>query len=85
MTDLNIAITKEDIEKDDIPLPDIFKLDIKLNIIALPTITTIPLYSKDISDSIKNIENGFYDHYIFLSANSVNIFFKIIKREYFPL
>jgi uroporphyrinogen-III synthase len=81
MTDLNIAITKEDIEKDDIPLPDIFKSDIKLKIIALPTITTIPLYSKDISDSIKKIENAFYDYYIFLSANSVNIFFKIIKKE----
>jgi uroporphyrinogen-III synthase len=81
MTDLNIAITKEGIEKDDIPLPDIFKSDIKLKIIALPTITTIPLYSKDILDSIKKIENAFYDYYIFLSANSVNIFFKIIKKE----
>ncbi len=81
MTDLNIAITKESIEKNDIPLPDIYKFNIKLNIIALPTITTIPIYSKDISDSIKKIENGFYDYYIFLSANSVHIFFKIIKKE----
>lgn len=81
MTDLNIAITKEDIDKNDIPLSDICRFDKKLNIIALPTITTIPLYSKDVSDSIKKIERGFYDYYVFLSANSVDIFFKIIKKE----
>ena len=81
MTDLNIAITKEDVDKNDIPLSDIYRFDKKLNIIALPTITTIPIYSKDVSDSIKKIENGFYDYYVFLSANSVDIFFKIIKKE----
>jgi uroporphyrinogen-III synthase len=81
LINLNIAITREYIEENDIPLPDIHNFNIKLNIIALPTITTIPLYSKDISDSIKKIESGFYDYYIFLSANSVNIFFKIIKKE----
>ena len=52
-----------------------------INIILLPTIITIPLYSKDITDSIKKIEDGFYNYYIFLSTHAVDIFFKRIKRE----
>ena len=82
MTDLNIAITKEEIEKNDIPIyQNMDGLNKNINIILLPTIITIPLYSKDITDSIKKIENGFYNYYIFLSTHAVDIFFKRIKRE----
>ena len=79
--EINIAITKEEIEEDDIPNYNIEKFKKKLNIILLPTITTVPLYSKDITNSIKKIENGFYSYYIFLSARAVDIFFKSIKKE----
>ncbi|MBA3749520.1 MAG: uroporphyrinogen-III synthase [Nitrosopumilus sp.] len=81
MSDINVAITKEEIEEDDIPQQIISKINKKINIITLPTIITIPIYSKDIANSIKKIENGFYDYYIFLSARSVDIFFKTIKNE----
>ena len=83
MTDINIAITKEEIEKDDIPQQNIcgFEKEKKINIIALPTIITIPISSKETVNSIKKIENGFYNYYIFLSAHAVEIFFKSIKKE----
>jgi len=54
LTDINIAVTKDNIEKNDIPLDDTDKFKRKVNIITLPTITTIPIYSKDIINSIKN-------------------------------
>jgi len=81
LSDINIAITKEEIEDDDIPQQIIYRFKKKINIITLPTIITIPIYSKDIANSIKKIENGFYNYYIFLSARSVDIFFKTIKNE----
>ena len=83
LTVINIAITKEEIEKDDIPQQNIedFNNEKKINIITLPTISTVPIYSTDIENSMKKIENGFYNYYIFLSAHSVDIFFKIIKKE----
>jgi len=71
----NIAITKEEIDEDDIPRQNTDCCDEKINIIALPTIVTIPIHSKNISDTIKKIEGGFYNYYIFLSAHSVDIFF----------
>jgi hypothetical protein len=81
LTEINIAITKEEIEENDIPHKEIKGFNKNINIILLPTIITVPLYSKDITDSIKKIEDGFYDYYIFLSTNAVDIFFKRIKRE----
>lgn len=81
---INIAITREEIERDDIPRQiqnsacNPYKI---LNVIALPTIVTIPLYSKDTAESIKKTEMGFYDYYVFLSARSVDFFFKRIKME----
>ena len=81
---INIAITREEIERDDIPHQiqnsacNPYKI---LNVIALPTIVTIPLYSKDTAESIKKTEMGFYDYYVFLSARSVDFFFKRIKME----
>ncbi len=81
MTEINIAITKEKIEENDVPYKDIEEFKKNINIILLPTITTVPLYSKDITDSIKKIEEGFYNYYIFLSAHAVDIFFKRIKKE----
>ncbi len=83
MTVINIAITKEQIEKDDIPQQNMFGFEgkKKINIIALPTIITIPISSKETANSIKKIENGFYNYYIFLSAHAVDIFFKNIKKE----
>jgi uroporphyrinogen-III synthase len=71
----NIAVTKEEIDEDDIPRQNTNCCDEKINIIALPTIVTIPIHSKNISDTIKKIEGGFYNYYIFLSAHSVDIFF----------
>jgi uroporphyrinogen-III synthase len=82
LTELNIAITKEEIEENDVPIyKNVDGLKKNINIILLPTIITIPLYSKDIADSIKKIEDGFYNYYIFLSTHAVDIFFKRIKRE----
>lgn len=82
MTDItNIAITKEEIDEDDIPQQNTDRRDEKINIIALPTIVTIPISSKNISTTIKKIEGGFYNYYVFLSAHSVNIFFNTIEKE----
>jgi uroporphyrinogen-III synthase len=82
LTELNIAITKEEIEENDVPIyKNVDGLKKNINIILLPTIITVPLYSKDITDSIKKIEDGFYNYYIFLSTHAVDIFFKRIKRE----
>jgi uroporphyrinogen-III synthase len=74
----NIAITKEEIDEDDIPQQNADGCHEKINIIALPTIVTIPIRSKNVSATIKKIEGGFYNYYIFLSAHSVNIFFNTI-------
>ncbi len=82
LTDIiNIAITKEEIDGDDIPQQNTIYCNEKINIIALPTIVTIPLCSKNISATMKKIESGFYDCYVFLSAHSVNIFFNAIEKE----
>ncbi len=82
MTDIkNIAITKEEIDEDDIPQQNTDCCDEKINIIALPTIVTIPICSKNISTTIKKIEIGFYNYYVFLSAHSVNIFFNRMEKE----
>jgi uroporphyrinogen-III synthase len=82
LNEINIAITKEEIEENDVPLyKNIEGFKKNINIIPLPTIITVPLYSKDITDSIKKIEEGFYNYYIFLSTHAVDIFFKRIKRE----
>ena len=82
MSDINIAITKESIEENDIPhFNNSNKFKDKINIIAIPTILTVPIYSKEIQNSIKKIREKYYDYYIFASANSVNIFFKTIKNE----
>ena len=81
---INIAITREEIERDDFPRQiqsSDGHPDKNLNLITLPTIVTTPLYSKDTEESIKKTERGFYDYYVFLSARSVDFFFKAIKRE----
>jgi uroporphyrinogen-III synthase len=77
----NIAITKEEIDEDDIPQQNTACCDEKINIIALPTIVTIPIHSKNISATIKKIEDRFYNYYIFLSAHAVNIFFNTIGEK----
>jgi uroporphyrinogen-III synthase len=76
----NIAITKEEIDEDDTPQQNADGCDEKINIIALPTIVTIPIRSKNVSATKKKIEGGFYNYYIFLSAHSVNIFFNTIGK-----
>ncbi|MBA3977937.1 MAG: uroporphyrinogen-III synthase [Nitrosopumilus sp.] len=92
MTDsiINIAITREEIEKEDIPHQDSNNnnknssgghLKKRLNVITLPTIVTIPLYSTETANSIKKIEAGFYDYYVFLSARSVGFFFDLVNME----
>jgi len=82
LSDINVAITKESIEENDIPqFNNSNKFKYKINIIAIPTILTVPIYSKEIYNSIKKIEENYYDYYIFASAHSLNIFFKTIKNE----
>jgi uroporphyrinogen-III synthase len=82
---INIAITREEIEKDDVPQQDNIdacsRLKKNLNILPLPTIVTAPIYSKDTSSSLKKIESGFYDYYVFLSAHSVDFFFALLEKE----
>ena len=81
---INIAITREEIERDDIPhltQNSVCSPNKILNVITLPTIVTVPLYSKETAESIKKTEMGFYDYYVFLSARSVDFFFKMIKME----
>ena len=81
---INIAITREEIERDDIPhrvQNSVCHPNKILNVITLPTIVTIPLYSKETAESIKKTEMGFYDYYVFLSARSVDFFFKRIEIE----
>ncbi|MEJ7642378.1 MAG: uroporphyrinogen-III synthase [Candidatus Nitrosocosmicus sp.] len=81
---INIAITREEIERDDFPHQSQSSgchPNKNLNVITLPTIVTVPLYSKDTAESIKKTERGFYDYYVFLSARSVDFFFKSIKME----
>jgi uroporphyrinogen-III synthase len=82
LADINIAITKEEIKESDIPqFNNQNKFKEKIKIIPIPTILTVPIYSKEISNSLKKIEKNYYDYYIFASAHSVNIFFKTIKNE----
>ncbi len=82
MNKINIAITKEDIDiKNDTFLQSSYCIGKKINLISLPTIITVPLYTEEIKKSLKKIEEGFYDYYIYLSVNAVNIFFNIIKEE----
>src|SRR6185437_13715992 len=82
MNNINIAITKEDTNiKTDTFLQSSYYIGKKINLISLPTIITVPLYTEEIKKSLKKIEEGFYDYYIYLSANAVNIFFNKIKEE----
>jgi len=82
MNNINIAITKEDTDiKTDTFLQSSYYIGKKINLISLPTIITVPLYTEEIKKSLKKIEEGFYDYYIYLSANAVNIFFNKIKEE----
>ncbi len=83
MNDINIAITKEDIDIKIYTsiLQSSDKLDKKIQLISLPTIITVPLYSDEINESLKKIKKDFYNYYIFLSARAVNIFFNKIKED----
>jgi uroporphyrinogen-III synthase len=82
LADINIAITKEEIKDDDIPESNNQnKIKEKIKIVPIPTILTIPIYSKEISNTLKKIGGNYYDYYIFASVHSVNIFFKSIKNE----
>ena len=82
MADINIAITKEEIKNSDVAqLKNQNKFKEKIKIISIPTILTVPINSKEISNSLKKIEENYYDYYIFASAYSVDIFFKTIKNE----
>ena len=59
LSDINIAITKESIEENDIPhINNSNKFKDKINIIAIPTILTVPIYSKEIHNSFKKIEEN---------------------------
>ncbi|WP_415312247.1 uroporphyrinogen-III synthase [Candidatus Nitrosocosmicus sp. FF01] len=50
--------------------------------ITLPTMNFKKIYSKEVKDALAKISKSHYDHCIFLSSNSVDIFFEMIKDEH---
>lgn len=82
----NIIISRENISEDDIPLNG-KKLPDKTNLITLPTIDFIKIQSKEVNETLAKIAKSCYDYCIFLSSNSVNIFFEMIKdqKEYMDI
>lgn len=82
MKDKNIIITREKINKEDIPKDkNIFSKLSKINIITLPVIYTVPIVASEIFMAIEKIESGFYDYLIFLSSNAVEIFFDFLGNK----
>lgn len=77
----NIIITRQKIDNKDLDIARVLGSPQKTNIILLPVIQVIPTISTEINEKIEKIEKGFYDYLIFLSANSVEIFFNIIENK----
>jgi len=77
----NIIITREKIEDKDIPIDRVLQSQYKTNIIMLPVIQIVPIISTEINNKIEEIKKGVYDQLLFLSANSVEIFFNIIENK----
>ena len=76
----NIIISRENISEDDIPLKG-KELPGNTNLITLPTIDFRKIQSKEVKETLAKIAKSCYDYCIFLSSNSVDIFFEMIKDE----
>ncbi len=81
MVNINITITKEEIENEDIPHQQLMESQKKINIITLPTIGTIPINSSEVKNALIKIYNGYYNYCIFLSSRSVEIFFNMVAMH----
>lgn len=81
MVNINITITKEEIENEDIPYYRRRESQKKINIITLPTIRTIPINSSEVKNALIKIYNGYYNYCIFLSSRSVEIFFNMVAMD----
>ncbi len=80
MDDINIIISREDVFNDDIP--NIGKEKLKnVNWVTLPTIDFRKIYSKEVKESLEKIINLYYHYCIFLSSNSVHLFFEIANDQ----
>ena len=77
----NIIISRKNISAEDIP-PMIGKnLPDHLNLITLPVIDFQKIKSKEVKETLAKITRSYYDYCIFLSSNSIDIFFEIIRDE----
>jgi len=77
----NIIISRKNISTNDIP-PMIGKnLPDHINLITLPLIDFKKIYSKEVKEALARILSSYYDYCIFLSSNSIDIFFEVIKDE----
>lgn len=80
MEKINIVITKEEVDIEDTLKK--YNLDLKqIEVILLPTISIHKIHSLEVKESLKRTCEGFYDHCIFLSSNSVRVFFDIVKND----
>ncbi|HEX5905262.1 MAG TPA: hypothetical protein VFY50_04375, partial [Candidatus Nitrosocosmicus sp.] len=77
----NIIISRKNISANDIP-PMIGKnLPDHINLITLPLIDFRKIHSKEVKEALARILSSYYDYCIFLSSNSIDIFFEVIKDE----
>ncbi len=80
MDNINIIISREEVLRDDIPNNVKEKLE-NVNWISLPTIDFRKIYSKEVKEALERITNLYYHYCIFLSSNSVHLFFEIASDE----
>lgn len=76
----NIIISRENISADDISV-DGEKFPDKTNLITLPMLDFRKIRSREVKEALTKIAKSHYDYCIFLSSNSVEIFFEMIKDE----
>jgi len=76
----NVIISRENISADDMPA-DGEKFQDKTNFITLPMLEFRKIRSMEVKEALEKITNSRYDYCIFLSSNSVDIFFEMIKEE----
>lgn len=77
----NIIITRKKLSPDDIPSVIGKNLPDSINFITLPIMDFRKIQSKEVEWALAKVASSYYDYCIFLSSNSVDIFFEIIKDE----
>lgn len=77
----NIIVTRENISSQDIPPMDGKNLLDQVNLITLPIRDFQKIQSIQVKETLAKIERSYYDYCIFLSSNSIDIFFEILKDE----